>query len=158
MENNNQQAASQTAGQELPSIAMHPRYDFSSEEEMKTYYLQLTNIMNIKFVGESPELMSLNCLRRKLKQFIHLMQLLGTHEWGKGIAEIQNACGAYMLQNNLDRKTLLCTNQEIGQHLQFIISLASHTGLAKQMEGILYYHYQNILQLLNKLREEPEKQ
>lgn len=154
MENNNQPVSTQ----EVSNVAMHPRRDFSSEEEMKTYYLQLANIMNVKFAGESSEAKSLNCLRRKLKQFTHLMQFLGTHEWSKGIAEIQNACGAYMLQNSVDRKRLLQTNQEIGSHLQFITHLASNTGLAKQMEGILYYHYQNVLTLLDKLKEEPEKQ
>lgn len=116
MENNTQPVTAQ----ELPNVAMHPRTGFPSEEAMKAYYLQLIDIMNIAYVKESSEYVSLQCLKRKLRQFIHVLQLLGTHEWGNGIAEIQDASGFYMLQSTLPHKTLLQANREIGLHLQFI--------------------------------------
>ena len=84
MENNTQPVTAQ----ELSNVAMHPRTGFPSEEAMKAYYLQLIDIMNIAYVKESSEYISLQCLKRKLRQFIHVLQLLGTHEWGNGIAEI----------------------------------------------------------------------
>ena len=97
MENNTQPVTAQ----ELPNAAMHPRTGFPSEEAMKAYYLQLIGIMNITYAEEPSEYISLQCLKRKLRQFIHVLQLIGTHEWGNGIAEIQDASGFYMLQSTL---------------------------------------------------------
>ena len=149
-ENNTQPVTAQ----ELSNVAMHPRTGFPSEEAMKAYYLQLIDIMNIAYVKESSEYVSLQCLKRKLRQFIHVLQLLGTHEWGNGIAEIQDASGFYMLQSTLPHKTLLQANREIGLHLQFITQLASNVGFLKQLEGILYYHSQNVENLLKRVKEE----
>ena len=67
MENNTQPVTAQ----ELSNVAMHPRTGFPSEEAMKAYYLQLIDIMNIAYVKESSEYISLQCLKRKLRQFIH---------------------------------------------------------------------------------------
>lgn len=153
MENNNQP----TAIQELPNVMARPCTNFPSEEAMKTYYLQLAEIMNIKSAEGYSEYMNLKCMHRKLKQFISTLQQINTHEWGKGIAEIQNACGAYMLQSNLPHKTLLQTNREIGLHLQFITQLAGNVGFLKQLEGILHYHLQNTAELLERMKEEQEK-
>lgn len=73
---------------------------------------------------------------------------------GNGIAEIQDASGFYMLQSTLPHKTLLQANREIGLHLQFITQLASNVGFLKQLEGILYYHSQNVENLLKRVKEE----
>ena len=51
-------------------------------------------------------------------------------------------------------KTLLQANREIGLHLQFITQLASNVGFLKQLEGILYYHSQNVENLLKRVKEE----
>ena len=150
MENNTQSVTAQ----ELPNTAMHPRTHFPSEEAMKTYYLQLIDIMNIAYMAEPSEYISLQCLHRKLKQYVHVLRLIGTHEWGKGIAELQDASGIYMLKSTLPHNTLLQANREIGRHLQFITQLASNVGFLKQLEGILCYHLQNVEGLLKKLKEE----
>nr|WP_306562507.1 hypothetical protein [Bacteroides intestinalis] len=55
MENNTQSVTAQ----ELPNTAMHPRTHFPSEEAMKTYYLQMIDIMNIAYVAEPSEYISL---------------------------------------------------------------------------------------------------
>lgn len=149
MENNQQPAVPQ----EVDNAAMHPRSVFASAEAMKAYYLQFANILNVRYVEEPSDFLSLDCLRRRLKQYIYSIQLVNTHEWGKGIAEIQSACGAYMLQNDLERRKLLQTNEEIGLHLQFISQLAGKVGFLKQLEGILHYHYQNVNLLLKQLKE-----
>ena len=151
MENNNQQSE---AIQELPSAPMHPRLHFESDEAMKSYYLQLANIMNVKYTTSSSDQLSLQSLLRKLKQFTNALQLIDTHEWGKGILEIQNASGVYMMQKDIPSKTLLRANQEIGLHLQFLIQLAGSICFLKKLEGTLYYHNQNVLYLLKKLKEE----
>lgn len=110
--------------------------------------------MNIHYAGEYSELTSIKCLHRKLKQFGNTMRLIGTHEWGQGIAEIQSTCGTYMMQNNINQKELLNTNKEIGHHLQFVVQLASNVCFVKQLEGILFFHYENVSYLVNKLKEE----
>ena len=152
MENNTQTVAVQ----ELPNAAMHPRTDFPSEDAMKSYYLQLANIMNVNYTGGDSEYINMKCLHRKLRQFIHILQLIGTHEWGQGIAEIQNASGTYMMQSNTPPKILLQNNREIGLHLQFVMQLAGNVGFLKPLEGILHYHFQNIETLLKGLKEELE--
>ncbi|MCD8182201.1 MAG: hypothetical protein LUE99_02980 [Bacteroides sp.] len=93
----------------------------------------------------------LQSLYRKLKQFINVLQLLSMHEWGKGILEIQNAEGIYMLQSNIDRKILLQTHQEIGLHLQFITQLAGNMSFVKQLLGILQCHYHNVEYLIKNM-------
>lgn len=151
METINQQP---TITQELPNAAMHPRTSFTSDEAMKSYYLQLAEIMNIHYLGEYSELTSIQYLQRKLRQFGNTMRFIGTHEWGQGIAEIQSTCGTYMMQKNNNQKELLKTNKEIGLHLQFIVQLASNVCFVKQLEGLLSFHYENVSYLANKLKEE----
>lgn len=135
-------------------IAMHPRSTFSSEEEMKAYYLHLADIFNVKFTEEPSEFLSLSSLRRKLKQYTTALQLISTHEWGTGIAEIHDACGVNMIHSKLEQQLLLKANKEIGLHLQFIMKLAGNVGFLKQLLGVLYFHYQNVVHLLNKLEKE----
>lgn len=151
MENNNQ-----------PEVIQEPSYkqlnlvssSFQSEEAMKAYYLQMADTMaaNLPFEKRS-EYTSLKGLRRKLKQFIGALQQLSIHEWGNGIAEIQNACGTYMLQSNIERKLLLQTNREIGRHMQFITQLAGNMGFIKQLLGVLNCHYQNVRYLMERMKE-----
>ena len=66
MENNTQPVTAQ----ELSNVAMHPRTGFPSEEAMKAYYLQLIDIMNIAYVKESSEYISLQCLKRDRKSVV----------------------------------------------------------------------------------------
>lgn len=63
MENNTQPVTAQ----ELPNVAMHPRTGFPSEEAMKAYYLQLIDIMNIAYVKESSEYISLQMSETQIK-------------------------------------------------------------------------------------------
>lgn len=151
METNNLQPASI---QELPNAAMHPRPCFASVEEMRKYYLQMVELMNIRYSEEPSELKSIKCLHRKLRQFTETMRFIGTHDWGKGIAEIHTTCGVYMMQSNVEPKKLLQTNEEISLHLQFIAQLAGSIGYVKQLEGLMQYHYQNVAYLLERLKEE----
>lgn len=88
----------------LPSDERHHKYEYP--------FIRRTDFTQLKG------------LHHKLKQFIVALQHLSTHKWGSSVAEIQNACGAYMMQSNIDKKTLMKTNNEIGQHLQFIMQLA----------------------------------
>lgn len=149
MENTNQpETVSTTSYDQINVISSR----FASEEEMKTYYIQMGNIVNthIPFIKRS-DYTHLKGLHQKLKQFINALQHLSTHEWGSSIVEIQNARGAYMTQSNIDKKVLMNTNKEIGRHLQFIMQLAGDMSPIKQLLGILNFHYQNVEYLMGKV-------
>lgn len=128
--------------------ATKPTRGFRSAEAMEAYYLQLAEITGTKCHDEQTDDISIRRLYRKLKQFNNMLAEFNIHEWGKGIAEIQNACGYYMMQSDIDRKKLLQTNEEIGLHLQFLINLAGSTPLLRQIQGIIAYHLQNVEYLL----------
>lgn len=149
MENTNQaESICATSYDQLNVVASR----FASEEEMKKYYLQMSDTINANtpFIRRT-DFTQLKGLHQKLKQFIVALQHLSTHKWGSSVAEIQNACGAYMMQSNIDKKTLMKTNNEIGQHLQFIMQLAGDMTPIKQLLGILNFHYQNVEYLMGKV-------
>ena len=100
---------------------------FNSENGMKTYYLQMSNIIRSAHINPpiDTEYNSLKKLSKKLKQYCTFIQTLGEHEWDKGIADIQKALGIYLMQNNIESKERKQTNQEIASQLQFIVFLGS---------------------------------
>lgn len=73
---------------------------FNSENGMKTYYLQMSNIIRSAHINPpiDTEYNSLKKLSKKLKQYCTFIQTLGEHEWDKGIADIQKALGIYLMQ------------------------------------------------------------
>lgn len=155
MENNNQPETIQSSTYHLlNSVA----YSFPSEDTMRTYYIQMTYVINPTLhIEKHTDYVRLKNLQRKLKQFINVLNHLNGHEWGKGILEIQNATGFYMLQNNIERKILLQTHQEVGEHLQFITQLAGNIGYMKQLLGILHCHYQNVEYLIKRMNKKQEE-
>ena len=81
---------------------------FNSENGMKTYYLQMSNIIRSAHINPpiDTEYNSLKKLSKKLKQYCTFIQTLGEHEWDKGIADIQKALGIYLMQNDIERNCL----------------------------------------------------
>lgn len=79
---------------------------FNSENGMKTYYLQMSNIIRSAHINPpiDTEYNSLKKLSKKLKQYCTFIQTLGEHEWDKGIADIQKALGIYLMQNDIESK------------------------------------------------------
>lgn len=132
---------------------------FDSEENMKTYYLQMADTLNANIQLEGyQELVLLKNLHRKIRQFIGSLQPITEHEWKSGISEIQNACGVYMFQNQIERKELLRINREIGQHLQFITELAGNTCFIKQLYGNLHCHFLNLNYLIRRMQEQEKEE
>lgn len=131
---------------------------FDSEEAMTAHYLQMADSFNanIQLEGRS-DFARLKNLHRKLQQFIDALQPLTKHEWKRGVSEIQNACGAYMFQDQIKREELLHVNREIGQHLQFIAELAGNTCFIKQLYGNLSCHFLNVNYLIKKMKEQSEE-
>ena len=94
---------------------------FNSENGMKTYYLQMSNIIRSAHINPpiDTEYNSLKKLSKKLKQYCTFIQTLGEHEWDKGIADIQKALGIYLMQNDIESKERKQTNKEIASQLRF---------------------------------------
>lgn len=146
-----QSVASQELTEESFQKAAKPTRDFHSEEDMKMYYLQMAEIMGSKSRDKRKDINNLRNLQKRLKQFANALQHLNSHEWERGIVEIQNAAGVYMMQKEIDRNKLLQVNAEIGLHLQFVTQSACDTGVLKQMQGVMLYHLQNVEYLLKKI-------
>ena len=127
---------------------------FNSENGMKTYYLQMSNIIRSAHINPpiDTEYNSLKKLSKKLKQYCTFIQTLGEHEWDKGIADIQKALGIYLMQNNIESKERKQTNQEIASQLQFIVFLSGNINIIKQLHGILQRHLSNVMLLLSSYR------
>ena len=128
---------------------------FNSENGMKTYYLQMSNIIRSAHINPpiDTEYNSLKKLSKKLKQYCTFIQTLGEHEWDKGIADIQKALGIYLMQNNIESKERKQTNQEIASQLQFIVFLSGNINIIKQLHGILQRHLSNVMLLLRSYPE-----
>ena len=128
---------------------------FNSENGMKTYYLQMSNIIRSAHINPpiDTEYNSLKKLSKKLTQYCTFIQTLGEHEWDKGIADIQKALGIYLMQNNIESKERKQTNQEIASQLQFIVFLSGNINIIKQLHGILQRHLSNVMLLLRSYPE-----
>ena len=155
MENNNQQEITQAISEEKSYyVSTH----FESDEAMKTYYLQMADNMNIsRQIGENPEFVALKNVLHKLKQYVRVLQYVCDYEWGRGVSEIHDACGVYLMQKNIEHRKLVKFNEEIGQHLQFIAKLAGDTGVIKQLQGNLAFHVNNVDYLMRRLRTRSER-
>lgn len=153
MDNNNiQPVTTQESSNTVPNSCL----SFSSEEAMKTFYLQLANQTHPSIQNCISEIVRLEILDRKIKQFINALNFINVHDWGKGITEIHNATGVFMLQKDYPNKLLLQTNREIGQHLQFLMKLAGNVAIMKQLESFLNHHHKNLMALLRILKKESE--
>ena len=154
MENSNQPEKFHAISLKQPN-SVSKRFD--SDEAMTTYYLLMADTFNTNIQLEDyQEVAHLKNLQRKLRQFIYSLQPIIEHEWKRGVSEIQNACGVYMFQNQIERKELLRVNSEIGRHLQFITELAGNTSYIKQLYSNLHCHFQNVSYLLIKMQQQEE--
>ena len=155
MENNNQPEISQAISEEK---SYYESTYFESDEAMKAFYLQMAININIsQQIGENPEYIALKRLQHKLKQQARAVQPLCEYEWGRGISEIHEACGVYMMQKGIDPNKLIKANEEVGKHLQFMSKLAGNTGIIRQILGSLVFHINNVDYLMRRLKTQFEK-
>lgn len=114
---------------------------FTSDEEMKAYYLHLAYLLNPQLRGlQCDEAKLLKELLRKLTKFRQVIQSMGSHPWEEGVLEIQTALGYYMTQPHIDRSKQLQINASIGKHLQFLTLMASQTYVTKHIEAVFHLH------------------
>ena len=141
---------------EIPdAMQQYIQTTFESEDAMRKHYLQLSNIMHCAHNHRcfDTEYSRLKKLYNKLKQYATFIQILGEHEWDKETADIQNALGIYLMQNDIDSRIRKQTNQKIASQLQFIVFLSRNTNLIKQIQGITTEHLSNVLYILENEKE-----
>ena len=76
---------------------------------------------------------------------------------------MQTACAAYAMNDSISMDKRLKVNESVGKHLAFLMDMAAHRGVMKQMYGITAAHYKNVLSLIEErmaeeaaLKEEEE--
>ena len=76
------------------------------KEELKDFYLKFAFLLDPDSCSVNrTEFELLNILLKNLKKILAALTHLNTHPWDEGIAEIQISCGAYSIQDSLDRKS-----------------------------------------------------
>lgn len=87
-------------------------------------------------------------LIRKLRLFLLLIQQLDEYHWGEGVVEIQKACAAYAMNESISMDRRMKVNESVGKHIAFLMDMAAHRGILKQMHGITAAHYKNVMELV----------
>lgn len=137
---------------------------FKTKEEMVAYYMQMNEVVNFGLQAPlAQELPYMVGLIRKLRLFLLLLQKLDNYSWGEGVVEMQTACAAYAMNDSISMDKRLKVNESVGKHLAFLMDMAAHRGVMKQMHGITAAHYKNVLSLIEErmaeaaaLKEEEE--
>lgn len=144
----------------LDFIGQRIQTTFGSEEEMKRYYLQMSNHIRSPHVyySKESEYIGLKKLNNKLKQYAVFIQALAEHKWEKGVAGIQRILSMYLMQNSIDSKERCQTNDEVSSLLQFVVFLAENSNLVRQLQGILNHHLTNVAYLLKSMSASVEQE
>lgn len=121
---------------------------FSSREAMKAYYLQMNEFVNCGLTAPQGNKEGLRRLKRKLKQYVSALRHLNSHEWGDSIADLQTACGGFLMLKNEEFGKKKEVNKSIGKHFEFIVRISQSAYLLQQLQGVLEIHCMNLEQLL----------
>ncbi|WP_455592944.1 hypothetical protein [Bacteroides sp.] len=122
---------------------------FESKEAMVAYYMQMNEFVNYGLQAPlAQELPYMVGLIRKLKQFLLLIQQLDECRWGEGVVEIQKACAAYAMNESINVDKRMKVNESVGKHIAFLMDMAAHRGILKQLHGIAAAHYKNVMELI----------
>ena len=125
---------------------------FKSDEEMKEFYLKMALFLNpTSCMLLQTETQLLQYLLRRLEKSLTIIQQIGNHPWEMGVAEIQNATAAYLMQPHMDKKQQLRTNATIGQHLQFLTFVAGKSNVVKPLENTYHRHCEYVRHLLRQV-------
>lgn len=96
-----------------------------SEEERKAYLLRLASDLCPSATEDVSEKRRLEMLHSQLKRYIKLFQMLHTYSWGENEAEIQKACGSYLMDSGIPKGKRDKLNEMLYQHNLLINELVS---------------------------------
>lgn len=125
----------------------HP--GFESKEAMVAYYMQMNEFVNFGLQAPlAQELPYMVGLLRKLKLFLLLLQRLDEHKWGKGITNLQTACTAYVIKEDVGINDRTEVSRNLSELIEFLISVAEDKSTIRQLHGILAAHYKNVMNII----------
>ena len=125
---------------------------FSSDDDMLNFYLILNRFVNpVTYLMQRSDMERLEDLHRMLKQQAAFLTPMENHYFS-GINELTRAFGMFMMNINISNTNRINTASLVGNHMQFIIHLASNMNHIKQMSHANYSHIQNVEYLIAKLQ------
>lgn len=68
--------------------------------------------------------------------------------------EIQMACGAYSVQDTIQKKERMEVNVSLGKHLQFPAQMAAASSVVRRMHAEYTRHFINVEYLLRKIEKD----
>ena len=80
------------------------------------------------------------------------------HAWDDGMAEILLSCGAYSIQDDLNKKTRMQMNASMGKHLQFLTQMAMDSPVMKLLYRNMNKHYMQVEMLVKQMAAEIDRQ
>jgi hypothetical protein len=100
----------------------------------------------------------LNILLKDLKKIVGALTHLTMHAWDDGMAEILLSCGAYSIQDDLNKKTRMQMNASMGKHLQFLTQMAMDSPTMKLLYRNMNKHYMQVEMLVKQMAAEIDRQ
>ena len=129
------------------------------KEELKDFYLKFAFLLNPDSCSiNRTEFELLNILLKDLKKIVGALTHLTMHAWDDGMAEILLSCGAYSIQDDLNKKTRMQMNASMGKHLQFLTQMAMDSPVFKQLFRNYHNHYIQVESLVKQMAKEMDQQ
>ena len=129
------------------------------KEELKDFYLKFAFLLDPDSCSVNrTEFELLNILLKDLKKIVGALTHLTMHAWDDGIPEILLSCGAYSLQDDLNKKTRMQMNASMGKHLQFLTQMAMDSPAMKLLYRNMNKHYMQVEILVKQMATEIERQ
>lgn len=129
------------------------------KEELKDFYLKFAFLLNPDSCSVNrTEFEMLNILLKDLKKIVGALTHLTMHAWDDGMAEILLSCGAYSIQDDLNKKTRMQMNASMGKHLQFLTQMAMDSPTMKLLYRNMNKHYMQVEMLVKQMAAEIDRQ
>ena len=126
-----------------------------SEEELKDFYLKFARLVNPNACSANRnDFEVLSILRKDLKKNLGILCKYTQHAWDEGMPEIQMACGAYSVQDTIQKKERMEVNVSLGKHLQFLAQMAAASSVVRRMHAEYTRHFINVEYLLRKIEKD----
>lgn len=129
---------------------------FTSEEEMRSFYLILNRFVNpTTYFMQRGETERLENLRHTLGKFQRFTSIFSTYQ-SMGVKPLVEGFGLYMMQPLPNRERKLAA-EHVAYQARFLLDIAKDIDQAKSLSHILASHIQNVKYLLEKIKErEPD--
>ena len=93
-----------------------------------------------------------------LKKNLGILCKYTQHAWDEGMPEIQMACGAYSVQDTIQKKERMEVNVSLGKHLQFLTQMAMDSTTMKLLYRNINKHYMQVEILVKQMAAEIDRQ